>query len=197
MEGDCNGHGTHVAGTAAGATYGVAKEAKLHSVRVLDCSGRGSTLTIIAGAPLFSSTPCIPPFAFLHFSFSSYFPAPDCWSLILFLFVWVRWFLFCFCLAFFLCAMCVLSGLNYLLKINETNNQLTKERREIETPAVLTMSLGGGRSPILDRKASLVAKFVGFVAAAGNNNDDACMTSPAGVGNKSRLLYCNSLALSY
>src|SRR5439155_9771433 len=36
---DCNGHGTHVAGTVGGVVYGVAKAATIHSVRVLDCSG--------------------------------------------------------------------------------------------------------------------------------------------------------------
>ena len=46
---DCNGHGTHVAGTIGGATYGVAKEAKLYGVRVLDCSGNGRTSAVIAG----------------------------------------------------------------------------------------------------------------------------------------------------
>ena len=38
---DCNGHGTHVAGTAAGTTYGVAKKATVHSVRILGCNGKG------------------------------------------------------------------------------------------------------------------------------------------------------------
>jgi N-acetylneuraminic acid mutarotase len=38
---DCNGHGTHVAGTIGGATYGVAKKVTLYSVRVLDCQGVG------------------------------------------------------------------------------------------------------------------------------------------------------------
>jgi subtilisin family serine protease len=46
---DCNGHGTHVAGTIGGSTYGVAKGVRLHGVRVLGCSGSGSTSTIIAG----------------------------------------------------------------------------------------------------------------------------------------------------
>lgn len=46
---DCNGHGTHVAGTVGGSTYGVAKSAMLRGVRVLNCSGSGSTSGVIAG----------------------------------------------------------------------------------------------------------------------------------------------------
>jgi hypothetical protein len=46
---DCNGHGTHVAGVAAGATYGVARSATLVPVRVLDCDGSGSVSTLMAG----------------------------------------------------------------------------------------------------------------------------------------------------
>jgi subtilisin family serine protease len=46
---DCNGHGTHVAGTVAGTTYGVAKAATLKAVRVLDCGGSGSWSGVIAG----------------------------------------------------------------------------------------------------------------------------------------------------
>jgi subtilisin family serine protease len=46
---DCNGHGTHVAGTVGGSTYGVAKSALLRAVRVLDCSGSGSTSGVISG----------------------------------------------------------------------------------------------------------------------------------------------------
>jgi subtilisin family serine protease len=46
---DCAGHGTHVAGTIAGATWGVAKQVSLVPVRVLNCSGSGTTSGVIAG----------------------------------------------------------------------------------------------------------------------------------------------------
>jgi len=46
---DCHGHGTHVAGTIGGTTYGIAKGASLHGVRVLSCAGIGLTSQIIAG----------------------------------------------------------------------------------------------------------------------------------------------------
>ncbi len=46
---DCNGHGTHVAGTIGSATYGVAKDVSLIPVRVLDCAGAGSASGIISG----------------------------------------------------------------------------------------------------------------------------------------------------
>ncbi|MFL5384604.1 MAG: S8 family peptidase [Longimicrobiaceae bacterium] len=45
---DCNGHGTHVAGIIGAATYGVAKNVYLRGVRVLNCSGSGSTSGIVA-----------------------------------------------------------------------------------------------------------------------------------------------------
>ncbi|HYW12189.1 MAG TPA: S8 family peptidase [Longimicrobium sp.] len=45
---DCNGHGTHVAGTIGSTTYGVAKQVQLRSVRVFGCTGSGSTSAVLA-----------------------------------------------------------------------------------------------------------------------------------------------------
>lgn len=46
---DCNGHGTHVAGTIGGSTYGVAKGVNLIGVRVLNCAGSGTYSGVLAG----------------------------------------------------------------------------------------------------------------------------------------------------
>jgi subtilisin family serine protease len=46
---DCDGHGTVVAGIAASTTYGVAKQARVHGVKVLDCQGTGTLSSLIAG----------------------------------------------------------------------------------------------------------------------------------------------------
>jgi subtilisin family serine protease len=46
---DCNGHGTHVAGTVGGSTFGVAKGVNLVAVRVLNCAGSGTNSQVIAG----------------------------------------------------------------------------------------------------------------------------------------------------
>ncbi|QSR27652.1 serine protease [Nocardioides aromaticivorans] len=46
---DCNGHGTHVSGTIGGSSYGLAKNAHLIGVRVLDCNGSGATSGVVAG----------------------------------------------------------------------------------------------------------------------------------------------------
>ncbi|UZN04564.1 S8 family serine peptidase [Cellulomonas sp. S1-8] len=46
---DCDGHGSHVAGTVASTLYGVAKAATVVPVRVLDCEGNGTTTTVVAG----------------------------------------------------------------------------------------------------------------------------------------------------
>ena len=44
---DCNGHGSHVAGTIGGQTFGVAKNVNLLSVRVLNCQGTGTWSDVI------------------------------------------------------------------------------------------------------------------------------------------------------
>jgi subtilisin family serine protease len=46
---DCHGHGTHVAGTVGGTTYGVAKGVSLVAVKVLNCAGSGTTTGVVSG----------------------------------------------------------------------------------------------------------------------------------------------------
>lgn len=103
---DCNGHGTHVAGTVGGQEWGVAKGSTLHAVRVLNCEGAGSNSTVIA-------------------------------------------------------------GLDWIAK-------------NAKSPAVVNMSLGGGASKAIDEAVeSLIKKGITVVVAAGNDDKDACQSSPA------------------
>lgn len=107
---DCNGHGTHVATTAAGSKYGIAKKARIVSVRVLNCAGSGSFSTVIA-------------------------------------------------------------GLDWILSPMNTNPK---------TQAVLNLSLGGNFSTsVNDAILKLTNSGITVVAAAGNDNIDACRYSPA------------------
>jgi subtilisin family serine protease len=57
---DCNGHGTHVAGTVGGTTYGLAKGVRLVAVRVLDCGGSGFTSGVIAGIDWVTANKTLP-----------------------------------------------------------------------------------------------------------------------------------------
>lgn len=105
---DGNGHGTHVAGTVGGSTWGVAKNVTLVAVRVLDSSGNGTNSGVIAGVDFV------------------------------------------------------------------TSNHLAGQ------PAVANMSLGGGASSALDTAVTnAVNDGVTFAVAAGNENQNACNTSPA------------------
>lgn len=107
--GDCNGHGTHCAGTAAGTRWGVAKQATLHAVRILGCSGSGTSSS-------------------------------------------------------------VLSGVEWVIREKERNGW----------PAIASMSLGSGRSTAINRAVQKATRAgVVVVAAAGNENTDACRSSPA------------------
>ena len=106
--GDCNGHGTHVAGTIGSKTFGVAKKTSLIPVRVLDCAGSGYNSSVIAG---------------LNWIAGNYVPGE---------------------------------------------------------PAVVNMSLGGSASSTLDEAVeNLISRGITVVAAAGNDNVDACNHSPA------------------
>jgi len=105
---DCNGHGTHVAGTVGGRTVGVAKGVTLVPVRVLDCTGSGTSSTVVAGLD------------------------------------WVA--------------------------------------ANAPAGSVVNLSLGGGASQAVDGAVlKLLAKGILPVVAAGNENADACLSSPARV----------------
>jgi subtilisin family serine protease len=71
---DCNGHGTHVAGTVGGSAFGVAKNVTLHSVRVLDCSAQGSLSTLIGGIDWVTSNHISPAIANISISASASSP---------------------------------------------------------------------------------------------------------------------------
>jgi len=107
---DCNGHGTHVATSAAGTQYGIAKNAKVVPVRILNCAGSGSYATVIA-------------------------------------------------------------GLDWIMSPLNTNSK---------SQAVLNLSIGGPASSSLnDAIRRLTNAGITVVAAAGNENSNACTRSPA------------------
>lgn len=107
------GHGTHVAGTIGGASVGVAKNATLIAVKVIDNDGSGAASSVIM-------------------------------------------------------------GLEWVMRQHASQSGPTKR------PAVINMSIGGGRSTTLDMAVLAAIKSgITVVAAAGNDNHDACLDSPA------------------
>lgn len=106
---DCNGHGTHVAGTVGGRTVGIARGVTLFAVKVLGCSGSGTSAGVISG---------------------------------------IQW--------------------------------VAQNARSRGRKSVANMSLGGGYSATENRAvAAVVDAGVPFAVAAGNENQNACNTSPA------------------
>jgi subtilisin family serine protease len=65
---DCHGHGTHVAGTVGGTTWGVAKGVTLVPVRVLDCAGSGAWSGVIAGIDWMAASSLRPAVANMSFN---------------------------------------------------------------------------------------------------------------------------------
>ncbi len=72
---DCTGHGTHVAGTVGGTSYGVAKHVTLHAVRVLNCEGDGSGALsiVIAGVDWVAANAVRPAVANLSLTYNGTF----------------------------------------------------------------------------------------------------------------------------
>lgn len=76
-KGDCTGHGTHVAGTVGGSTYGVAKNVRLVSVRVLGCDGSGTTSALLAGISWVITNRQAPAVANMSLGFDTYSQSVD------------------------------------------------------------------------------------------------------------------------
>jgi subtilisin family serine protease len=74
---DCDGHGTHVAGTLGGANFGVAKGVRLHAVKVLNCAGSGSMSSAISGVNWVAQHAVHPAVANMSLSASAFPPLDE------------------------------------------------------------------------------------------------------------------------
>ena len=163
---DCNGHGTHVAGTVGGSTYGVAKGATLVAVRVLDCGGSGSVSNVVAGVNWVAADASVPV------------------SVRVCMRVWV-----CGCVckgggdgtvmhALGVACACAIKAdaIGACVWHTCACTMLCVQNKK----KVINMSLGGGINAALDAAvAAAVASDVTVVVAAGNSNTNACNQSPA------------------
>ena len=68
---DCHGHGTHVAGTVGGATYGLAKAVRLHGVKAFNCQGGGNLTATVAAIDWVTANAVKPAVANMSFHFES------------------------------------------------------------------------------------------------------------------------------
>ncbi|WP_223837641.1 S8 family peptidase [Streptomyces venezuelae] len=74
---DCNGHGTHVAGTVGGSQYGVAKGVKLIAVKVLNCAGSGTTAGLVDGLNWVAANAVKPAVANMSLGYGGVDPTAD------------------------------------------------------------------------------------------------------------------------
>lgn len=74
---DCNGHGTHVAGTVGGTNFGVAKRVHLFAVKVLNCAGSGSMSSAISGVDWVAEHAVHPAVANMSLSATAFQPLDD------------------------------------------------------------------------------------------------------------------------
>lgn len=74
---DCHGHGTHVAGSIGGSTYGVAKDVSLYVLRVLGCSGSGSIAGVIEAVDWVTANHVKPAVANMSLGAQGSFPAME------------------------------------------------------------------------------------------------------------------------
>ncbi|MFI5826372.1 S8 family peptidase [Streptomyces sp. NPDC051578] len=158
---DCNGHGTHVAGTIGGATYGVAKGVSLVSVKVANCRGSGRLSSLVNGidwmvkdalkAAKVAKT--AKPAKTAAGNGTATAPSPT--------------------------APSATTAPLTPTTPSATTPPLTPTAA---APAVANMSMGGTRSRALDAAVTrAVAAGITFTVAAGNSGRDACTGSPARV----------------
>jgi subtilisin family serine protease len=127
---DCNGHGTHVAGTIGGTTYGVAKGVRIYGVRVLDCEGFGSFSNVISGVEWVTANHISPAVANMSLGGGAYEPIDTA----------VR--------------TSIASGVTYAIAAGNSNDNAS-----FYSPARVTEALTVGATDISDTRAQFFSGF--------------------------------------